>query len=108
MLKYLLKALISFIRVINNFHNQIVKSTAIISYFTRYHARSYISHLEVLWTQISKYLIITIMKTFLLDYYHISNRKKNKNNTFKRIYGVFFCNGILVPEVMGQKTEGRI
>lgn len=40
MLKYLLKTLISFIRIINNFYNQIVKSTAIISYFTRYHARS--------------------------------------------------------------------
>lgn len=105
MLKYLLKTLISFIRIINNFHNQIVKSTAIISYFTRYHARSDISHLEVLWTQISKNLIITIMKTFLLDYYHISNRKINKNNTFKRIYGVFFCNGILVPEVMGPKKR---
>lgn len=43
------------------------------------------------------------MKIFLLDYYYIFNRKKNKNNIFKRIYGVFFCNGILVLEVMGLK-----
>lgn len=90
MLKYLLKALISFIRIINNFHNQIVKSTAIISYFTRYHARSDISHLEVLWTQISKNLIITIMKTFLLDYYHISNRKKIRIILLKESMGYSF------------------
>lgn len=90
MLKYLLKTLISFIRIINNFHNQIVKSTAIISYFTRYHARSDISHLEVLWTQISKNLIITIMKTFLLDYYHISNRKKIRIILLKESMGYSF------------------
>lgn len=91
MLKYLLKALISFIRIINNFHNQIVKSTAIISYFL-FHTipRSDISHLEVLWTQISKYLIITIMKTFLLDYYHISNRKKIRIILLKESMGYSF------------------
>lgn len=53
-------------------------------------ARSDISHLEVLWTQISKYLIITIMKTFLLDYYHISNRKKIRIILLKESMGYSF------------------
>lgn len=55
--------------------------------------------------KISNYYYHEDLSIRLLSYIQ---QEKNKNNTFKRIYGVFFCNGILVPEVMGQKTEGRI